>query len=378
MKYYFTLLIIALFSIGVQAQEYELNGSLGVGVNPANDKKLDVDGDTKLRGNTDVDGALFLTSAPSKPTLLDKLLYLDDNKKVSQIPSAEELMLSLYAQPNKMGPGADDCVTFWNAGNNLMTIGCDDIRVGISTANPEATLHADGNLLLDYDFNSLLGGSAEDMIRVRYDGGTRFKVHRTGYFESVVTSGTADFWRAKDSNSQDVYVMRSNGSFRTNLQSGAPSAFEAWNGNDEIFHLDNDGCFHSKLIAGATKAISIFEPGPGGHEIFRVNVEGHVYATKVIVESTPFPDYVFEKDYKLMPLNELKKFIETNKHLPNMPTSKSVEENGADLGEINRLLVEKVEELTLYVLHVNDTNQELQKQIDEIKKMMLQSESQSK
>lgn len=51
-----------------------------------------------------------------------------------------------------------------------------------------------------------------------------------------------------------------------------------------------------------------------------------------------------------MPLNELEKYIKENKHLPNMPTAKEVEKNGADIGEINRLLVEKIEELTLYIL----------------------------
>ncbi|MDT8411010.1 MAG: hypothetical protein RQ875_00995 [Vicingaceae bacterium] len=71
---------------------------------------------------------------------------------------------------------------------------------------------------------------------------------------------------------------------------------------------------------------------------------------KVIVQETPFPDYVFESTYKLMPLNELEKYIKTNKHLPKMPTAKEVEKNGADIGEINRLLVEKIEELTLYIL----------------------------
>ena len=85
-------------------------------------------------------------------------------------------------------------------------------------------------------------------------------------------------------------------------------------------------------------------------DVFRVMGDGTTYATKVIVQETPFPDYVFESTYKLMPLNELEKYIKENKHLPNMPTAKEVEKNGADIAEINRLLVEKIEELTLYIL----------------------------
>jgi hypothetical protein len=73
-----------------------------------------------------------------------------------------------------------------------------------------------------------------------------------------------------------------------------------------------------------------------------------------------WPDYVFNKDYKLQPLNELEQFITENQHLPNVPSAADVEENGVELGEMNALLLQKVEELTLYIL-------DLQKQINELK-----------
>jgi hypothetical protein len=74
-----------------------------------------------------------------------------------------------------------------------------------------------------------------------------------------------------------------------------------------------------------------------------------------------WPDYVFKKDYKLTPLNELEQFITQNQHLPNVPSAAEVEENGILLGEMNAILLQKVEELTLYIL-------DLQKQITELKK----------
>ena len=61
-----------------------------------------------------------------------------------------------------------------------------------------------------------------------------------------------------------------------------------------------------------------------------------------------------------MPLNELESYINEYSHLPGVPSATEVEEDGADLGEMNRLLMEKVEELTLYVI-------DLQKQINELK-----------
>ena len=75
-----------------------------------------------------------------------------------------------------------------------------------------------------------------------------------------------------------------------------------------------------------------------------------------------WPDYVFGEEYKLMDLKELESYVNANKHLPGVPSSCEVEEQGdVDLGEMNAILLEKVEELTRYVI-------DLQKQIDEMKK----------
>jgi hypothetical protein len=87
---------------------------------------------------------------------------------------------------------------------------------------------------------------------------------------------------------------------------------------------------------------------------FQVTGGGEVYARRYITTLSPFPDYVFQPDYKLRTFSELRTFINTNKHLPNMPTALEVAENGADIGEINRVLVEKVEELTLYILELEE------------------------
>jgi hypothetical protein len=115
----------------------------------------------------------------------------------------------------------------------------------------------------------------------------------------------------------------------------------------------------SKVSKDLTKAITVYNTNSSS-ETFKVYGNGHVYATKIMVRNTPFPDYVFDKNYELMPLSELEDYININKHLPNMPTAKTVENEGADLGEINRVLVEKTEELTLYVI-------ELKKELDRLK-----------
>ena len=93
-------------------------------------------------------------------------------------------------------------------------------------------------------------------------------------------------------------------------------------------------------------------------------VNGTVLAKAVRVNtgSTYWPDYVFGSGYPMMTLSELESYVNEYKHLPGIPSAKEVEEQGSfDLGEMNTLLLQKVEELTRYII-------DLQKQIDELKK----------
>lgn len=87
---------------------------------------------------------------------------------------------------------------------------------------------------------------------------------------------------------------------------------------------------------------------------FKVFGSGEVYARKYVATLNNFPDYVFMKDYNLLPLPQLKEYISTNGKLPNLPSADEVEKKGLDIGEMNRLLVEKVEELTLYIIQLED------------------------
>jgi hypothetical protein len=67
-----------------------------------------------------------------------------------------------------------------------------------------------------------------------------------------------------------------------------------------------------------------------------------------------WPDYVFEKQYGLMPMNELRNFINTNNHLPNIPPAAEMQKEGMEVGEMQRRMMEKIEELTLYVLQLEE------------------------
>lgn len=81
-----------------------------------------------------------------------------------------------------------------------------------------------------------------------------------------------------------------------------------------------------------------------------LEVNGTIRSKEVIVEATNWPDYVFEEDYDLPTLSEIEAFIKTNKHLPEVPSAKEMEANGISLGEMNMLLLKKIEELTLHTI----------------------------
>lgn len=92
------------------------------------------------------------------------------------------------------------------------------------------------------------------------------------------------------------------------------------------------------------------------------NVKGKMIAEEMMVElNGNWPDYVFSKDYKLMSLSELKQYITENNHLPQLPSAETMKD-GIALGEMNKMLTEKVEQLTLYILQMHDEIEALKKQ----------------
>ncbi|MGY4538171.1 hypothetical protein ACVW0P_002591 [Mucilaginibacter sp. UYNi724] len=94
---------------------------------------------------------------------------------------------------------------------------------------------------------------------------------------------------------------------------------------------------------------------------YKLAVNGNVIATSVTVKVyNQWPDYVFHKSYNLPPLTEVKEYIDKNHHLPEMPSAAQVEKDGLNLGETNKLLTKKVEELTLYLIEQNKRIEKLE------------------
>lgn len=113
--------------------------------------------------------------------------------------------------------------------------------------------------------------------------------------------------------------------------------------------------FSRIFIAEATGNVGIGTDNP----TYKLSVVGNVRAYEIVVENN-WADYVFDKSYKLLPLPEVEKFILQKGHLPDMPSAKEVQENGLPVGEMQKKMMAKIEELTLYVI-------DLEKQLKELK-----------
>jgi hypothetical protein len=94
---------------------------------------------------------------------------------------------------------------------------------------------------------------------------------------------------------------------------------------------------------------------------------GNLWSRQIKVSIVnPWADYVFDPVYKLPALGDVKQYISKNHHLPDIPSAAEVEKKGVDLGEMNRLLLQKIEELTLYLIEKEDKDRKQQEQIDRL------------
>lgn len=123
--------------------------------------------------------------------------------------------------------------------------------------------------------------------------------------------------------------------------------------NTEIFRVNGAG----QLGLGTSNV-------PTG---YKMAVNGNALFEKVVIrKNTNWPDYVFSRDYALSDLYSVEQFIKLNGHLPEIPSAKEIEQNGQDLGEMNKLLLKKVEELTLYLIEEKKRSDKLEVRLQDM------------
>ena len=154
-------------------------------------------------------------------------------------------------------------------------------------------------------------------------------------------------------NADGISHIGENGNILKTIMGGTSAGIGTFsNTNMRIFSNSNSAIF----IAAATGNVGIGTNNP----TYKLSVLGNIRSTEVVVE-TGWADYVFDKKYQLKSLYEVEAFIQQNNHLPNIPPAAEIEKNGLHLGDTQKRMMEKIEELTLYLI-------QQQKEIDALKK----------
>jgi hypothetical protein len=198
--------------------------------------------------------------------------------------------------------------------------------VGIGTSTPTSLFHTNGTLR----FENLADAVTPSKILGTDTSGNVFEYNPT----TLIGSSTNDYdW------------LRADGTFATSITDNIYT-----NGKVGI----NTSVFPNFVGDVDVSSYSLFAKGGILTEEVRVAL------------SSEWADFVFDKTYKLEPLKNVEKFIVDNKHLKDVPSAKEVAKNGLELGEMNKILLLKVEELTLYLIEMN---KKIDIQNEEIKKL---------
>lgn len=281
----------------------------------------------------------------------------------------------------------------WNrTGTNIFTTNTGNVGIGTSTPADKLTINA-----TDPSISFLNGGTAKGFLKAEGNNiklGTN-NLNTTGNLVFNIR-GTDRMTIADDGNvgigisspvskfqvvngyeadlSTDGYLMLGSKT-STNIVIDNNEIMARNNGTASHLYLQNEGgnvtigdpaFFNSSHKLGVEGNMVITgglrigaTVGPGG---YKLAVDGKMICTEVLVRLVAnWPDYVFAKDYKLRGLDEVEDFIKKNNHLPGIPSAKKMEATGLSLGEMQKIQMEKIEELTLYII-------ELKKEIEALKK----------
>ena len=191
------------------------------------------------------------------------------------------------------------------------------------------------------------GVTGAKVLNAKYDfkfstAAVRF-MHRSYLFYDTNTADRQFFW------GPTIYEVNGQEPTVQELIAGGSST----GGGDSVWVENGTTLSHDGEVAIGTTSV------PTGYNLA---VEGKIRTREVRVDQDTWPDYVFEQDYDLPSLEEIQKHIDEKGHLPNIPSALDVQINGVELGEMDRRLLQKIEELTLYIIQLEKRIKDLENQ----------------
>jgi hypothetical protein len=210
-----------------------------------------------------------------------------------------------------------------------------DGNIGIGTTNPPASVTIQTS-------TSSLGTTSELGLLINNNGATG-KFSQIGFGYSEATTGAVIGGE----------IESGAGATKSSLVFGTRGTTSGSDAPAERMRITSEG------------DVGIGTTDPQG---YKLAVNGSMIAESVKVKlHANWPDHVFSKSYKLPDLKETEKFINENSHLPEIPSAVEVEKDGINLGEMNSKLLQKIEELTLYLIDQNKEIKELKSEINQLK-----------
>lgn len=222
-------------------------------------------------------------------------------------------------------------------------------------------------------YSSVSGGSSSKKWAGYFTGGTveiyggKLRMRGKNNVDSTAMITFHDDARTVVSNS--IVPSLKNSSFSmTNYGIAAPlvtGGAELWLSGYSGLRMFTGGVATPRLNITNTGKVGIGTTSPQ----YDLDVKGQIRATEVLIQSVDnFADYVFDKDYRLPELHEVKTYIDNNGHLPEIPSAKEAKENGVSLVDMQVKLLKKVEELTLYTIQQQEEIKALKDEVDRLKK----------
>ena len=193
----------------------------------------------------------------------------------------------------------------------------------------------------------------ESHISVKHINGTEvFNVNKNGK-TTIRAQANDDHFLIRHLNGSSLFKVGYNGN-TTLMAYGTQNPFSIFNGVNELFTFGHDGKIVVKNLQG--------------YKTLQLENDGLLRAREIRVDEDSWPDYVFEKDYKIFTLEQVAKYILKHKHLPGVPSAQKIKTEGLSLGKMQTIIMQKVEELTLYTIEQNTQIKLLEKNVSKLEK----------